>query len=170
MCAATACAGAWLGRLVSREHEVAVRAGVFTFLLLLPLLISPCRGADRFSYHGKVVKIEDLTHDARRDRFQLLPPDEFQELCRVFAQRHDIYVQDYLFDSLRDMASLTRSTGATPFSISWADCGEIFRLGLEIDLAWLPSRCEIFFFLADMPHGQFVTDEAKRILGFRPQG
>src|SRR5438034_3733332 len=36
-------------------------------------------------------------------------------------------------------------------------------------LSWLPSRCEIFFFLADMPHGEFVADKAKRILGFRPK-
>jgi len=92
-----------------------------------------------------------------------------QELCRVFTQHHDIYVQEYLFDSLREMSSLTRGTDATPFSISWADCGEVFRLGLEIELSWLPSRCEIFFFLADMPHGEFVADKAKRILGFRPK-
>ncbi len=92
-----------------------------------------------------------------------------QETCRVFTQHHDIYVQDYLFYSLRDMASLTRGTDATPFSILWADAGEIFRLGLEIDLAKLPSRCEIFFVFADMPHGQFVNEKAKRILGFRPK-
>lgn len=92
-----------------------------------------------------------------------------QELCRVFTQHHDIYVQDYLFDSLREMDSLTQGTDATPFSISWADCGEIFRVGLEIELSSLPTRCEIFFLLADMPHGEFVTDKAKRILGFRPK-
>jgi hypothetical protein len=91
-----------------------------------------------------------------------------QEICRVFTRKHDLYVQDYLFYSLRDMASLKRGTDATPFSISWGDAGEIFRLGLEIDLAKLPSPCEIFFVFADMPHGQFVNEKAKRILGFRP--
>ena len=42
-------------------------------------------------------------------------------------------------------------------------------LGLEIDLAKLPSRCEIFFVFADMPHGKFINEKAKRILGFRPK-
>ena len=167
MWAAAAWVGAWLSRLPSREHEGAVRACVFGFLLFFSLLISPGRGADRFPYHGNVVKIEDPTHDTRQVRFQLLPPDEFQELWRVFTQHHDIYVQDYLFDSLRDVASLTRGTHATPFSISWADCSEGFSLGLEIDLTWLPSLCQIL--LADIPYGQFVTDEANRIPGFRPK-
>ena len=78
----------------------------------------------------------------------------------------DIYVQEYLFDSLREMSSLTRGTDATPFSISWADCGEVFRLGLEIELSWLPSRCEIFFFLADMPQqfdAVFHFDETRAV-------
>jgi len=91
-----------------------------------------------------------------------------QEICRVFTEHHYVSVQEYLFYSFRDVANLTRGTDATPFSISWGDAGEVFRLGLEIDLARLPSRCEIFFVFADMPHGQFVNDKAKQILGFRP--
>jgi hypothetical protein len=90
-----------------------------------------------------------------------------QEVCRVFTQHHDIYVQEYLFFSLRDMATLKPGTDATPFSISWGDAGEVFRLGLDIDLAKLPSRCEIFFVFADMPHGKYANDKAKQILGFR---
>jgi hypothetical protein len=90
-----------------------------------------------------------------------------QEICRVFTQHHDIYVQDYLFYSFRDAATLKRGTDATPFSISWGDAGEAFRLGLEIDFARLPSRCEIFFVFADMPHGKYVNDKARQVLGLR---
>ena len=90
-----------------------------------------------------------------------------QEICRVFAQHHDVYVQEYLFFSLLEMAKLTPGTDATPFSISWGDAGAVFRLGLDIDLAKLPSRCEIFFVFADMPHRKFSNEKAKRILGFR---
>ena len=92
-----------------------------------------------------------------------------QEICRVFTQHHDIYVQEYLFFSLLDMAKLTPGTDATPFSISWGDAGAAFKLGLDIDLAKLPSRCEIFFVFADMPHGKFNNEKAKRILGFKPK-
>ena len=92
-----------------------------------------------------------------------------QEICRVFTRHHDIYVQEYLFFSLLDMAKLTPGTDATPFSISWGDAGAAFKLGLDIDLARLPSRCEIFFVFADMPHGKFNNEKAKRILGFKPK-
>jgi hypothetical protein len=92
-----------------------------------------------------------------------------QEICRVFAQHHNVYVQEYLFFSLVDMGKLAPGTDATPFSISWGDAGEVFGLGLEIDLAKLPSRCEIFFVFADMPHGKFINEKVKRILGFRPK-
>lgn len=90
-----------------------------------------------------------------------------QEICRVFTEHHDIYVQEYLFYSFREIEKITRGTDATPFSISWGDAGEVFRLGLEIDLARLPSRCEIFFVFADMPHGKYSNEKAKRVLGLR---
>ena len=90
-----------------------------------------------------------------------------QEICRVFTQHHDIYVQEYLFFAFRDMATLTPGTDATPFSISWGDAGEAYRLGLDIDLAKLPSRCEVFFIFTDMPHGKYTNEKAKRILGLR---
>ena len=88
-----------------------------------------------------------------------------QEICRVYAEHHDIYVQEYLFYAFRDVAKLPPGTDATPFSISWGDAGEVFRLGLEIDLAKLPSRCEVFFVFADMPHGKYANEKVKRILG-----
>jgi hypothetical protein len=56
-----------------------------------------------------------------------------------------------------------------PFVVSWADAAEVFRLGLEIDLAQLPSRCEVFFVLADSPQKRFLNDKAKQLLGFAPQ-
>ena len=88
-----------------------------------------------------------------------------QEICRVYTEHHDIYVQEYLFYAFRDVAKLPPGTDATPFSISWGDAGQVFRLGLEIDLAKLPSRCEVFFVFADMPHGKYTNEKVKRILG-----
>jgi nucleoside-diphosphate-sugar epimerase len=92
-----------------------------------------------------------------------------QEICRIYTHHHDVYVQEYLFFAFRDMDKLTPGTDATPFSISWGDAAEAFRLGLDIDLAKLPSKCEIFFIFTDMPHGQFVNEKAKQVLGFRPK-
>ena len=90
-----------------------------------------------------------------------------QEICRVYAEHHDIYVQEYLFYSFREVDKLTPGTDATPFSISWGDAGEVFRLGLAIDLAKLPSRCEVFFVFTDMPHGKYTNEKVKRILGLK---
>lgn len=90
-----------------------------------------------------------------------------QEICRVFTHHHDIYVQEYLFYAFREADKLTPGTDATPFSISWGDAGEVFRLGLAIDLAKLPSRCEVFFVFADMPHGKYTNDKVKQVLGLR---
>ena len=92
-----------------------------------------------------------------------------QEVCRVFTERHDIYVQDYLFYNFRYADKLKRGAGGVPFIVSWADSAEVFRLGLEIDLTKLPSRCEIFFILGDNPQGKFTNAKAKRILGFSPR-
>ena len=92
-----------------------------------------------------------------------------QEICRVFSEQYDIYVQTYLFYNFHDPATLTPGTDATPFSASWRNAMEIMPLGLEIDFAKLPSRCEVFNVFTDMPHGKFSNDKAKRILGFQPQ-
>ena len=90
-----------------------------------------------------------------------------QEICRVFTQHHDIYVQEYLFYAFREITEIKPGTDATPFSISWGDAGEVFRLGLDMDFARLPSRNEVFFVFADMPHGKYTNEKAKRILGLR---
>jgi len=98
-----------------------------------------------------------------------------QEICRVFAETHNVYVLDFLFYNFRDLTGAGPSyfpahpgSGPVPFVVSGKDAGEAFRLGLEIDVAKLPSRCEVFFILTDMPHGRFSNEKAKRILGFAP--
>ncbi len=92
-----------------------------------------------------------------------------QEICRAFTLSHDVYVQDYLFYSFREASQLEPGAGGVPFVVTWADAADVFRLGLEIELARLPSRCEAFFILADVPQGRFLNDKAKRILGFVPK-
>jgi nucleoside-diphosphate-sugar epimerase len=100
-----------------------------------------------------------------------------QEVCQVFAEHHDIYVLEYLFYNFRDPQEVTLSNfnylrqGSDPvtFVVSGTDAGEAFRLGIEIDVAKLPSRCEVFLILTDMPHRKFRNDKAKRILGFAPK-
>jgi len=92
-----------------------------------------------------------------------------QEICRVYTQQHDVYVQDYLFYNFRDAGQLRPGAGGVPFIVSWSDAAELFRLGLEIELSKLPSKCEVFFILGDNPQGKFSNEKAKRVLGFSPR-
>ncbi len=92
-----------------------------------------------------------------------------QDICRAFTEQHDVYVQDLLFNRLRDLDQLRPEAGGVPFVVSWRDAAEAFHLSLEIDLRRLPSRFEVFFILGDIPQSKFSNDKAKRILGFQPQ-
>ena len=92
-----------------------------------------------------------------------------QEICRVFSVHHDISVQTYLFYHFVDPAAIQHDKSHSPYVVSWENAAEAFSLGLEIDLVALPSRCELFYVFADMPHGKFSNEKAKRILGFQPR-
>lgn len=92
-----------------------------------------------------------------------------QEICKAFTENYDIYVMTYLFLSFRNHDDEGEGTDLNSFSVTWRDAAEAFRLGLEIDLDKLPSRCEIFNIFADLPHQRFSNEKAKRILGFAPQ-
>ncbi len=91
------------------------------------------------------------------------------EISRIYAQHHDVYVQNYLFYNFCSRQELKPGRGGVPFMVSWSDAADVFRLGLEIDLARLPSKCETFFILGDCPQGKFIGEKATRILGFRPK-
>ena len=92
-----------------------------------------------------------------------------QEICRVFTLHHDISVQSYLFYHFVDPEAIRPGKQYAPYAVSWENAAEAFALGLEIDLDALPSRCEVFYVFADMPHGKFSNEKAKRILGFQPR-
>ncbi len=103
-----------------------------------------------------------------------------QEICRVYAERHDIYVMTLLYYNMKFPGTLAgpelRQGGKvelhddmTPYSLSWPDCGEAIRCAVEVEFAKLPSRCETFFTFSDIPHDKFRNDKIQRILGFRPR-
>ena len=92
-----------------------------------------------------------------------------QEICRVFTENHDVYVITLLFYNFRYPDDHSADgQDFTPFTVTWGDAGEAFRPALGIDLESLASRCEIFNIFADIPHGKFSNEKAKRVLGWRP--
>lgn len=92
-----------------------------------------------------------------------------QRLCKIFSENHEISIQTYLFVTFKDHDDASEGTDLNPFTVSWRECGEVFRLGLRVDLESFPSKCESFYILPDLPHGQFSNVKTKRILGFRPR-
>ena len=94
-----------------------------------------------------------------------------QEICRLFAANHPIHVLCMLFLNFRPHQAPADMAGGdlNPFTVSWRDAGKAIRLALEVDLATLPSRNEVFFVTADLPHGKYSNAKAKRLLGFEPQ-
>ncbi len=92
-----------------------------------------------------------------------------QEICRVFTEVHEISVVTLLFYNFREADDHSADgQDFTPYSVSWQDAANAFSAALETDPATLPSRCEVFLILADLPHGKFSNEKAKRLLGWQP--
>jgi nucleoside-diphosphate-sugar epimerase len=101
-----------------------------------------------------------------------------QEICRVFTDSHDIHVMDLLFYMLLDAETHDVESGSpianigndlTPYTISWRDAAGVIRCALDVELENLPSRSEVFFVFADLPHQKFSNEKAKRVLGWEPR-
>ena len=92
-----------------------------------------------------------------------------QEICRVFTENHDLYVLTLLFYNFH-YGDEEQGFGRdfTPYNLTWRDAGQAFAPALTVPLESLPSRCEPFFIFADLPHGKFTNEKAKRILGWSP--
>ena len=92
------------------------------------------------------------------------------EICRAFTENHDLYVMTFLYTTFTDHDDhAADGQDIFPFAVTWRDAAEAFRHALSVDLKQLPSRCEVFNILADLPHQRFSNERAKRVLGWRPQ-
>ena len=90
-----------------------------------------------------------------------------QEICKLFTENHEnLYIQTYLFFGFVDHDDSREGDDLTPFTLSWRDTAELFRLGLEIKLTDLPSRFEVFYISANLPHEKFKFSKAREVLGF----
>ena len=99
-----------------------------------------------------------------------------QEICRVFSERHGIYILTLLYYNMKHTWNLggpepepAYHDDMVPFSLAWPDCGTAIRAAVEVPLSRLPSRCETFFTFSDIPHGKFRNDKIRRILGWEPR-
>ncbi len=96
------------------------------------------------------------------------------EISRLFAEQFPIHVLCLLFLNFRttdpdDPRYGGRRHGLIPFSVTFPDAARVIRCALEADLTRLPTRHETFFVTADLPHGKYSSDKARRMLDWRAQ-
>lgn len=89
-----------------------------------------------------------------------------QEICRVFAENHDLHVLMLLFYIFRADGDKIFNH---PHLISWKDSAQAVRCAIEVDLETMPSRCEVFSILCEQPHRRFSNKKAKHLLGWEPK-
>lgn len=91
-----------------------------------------------------------------------------QEICRIFAEEHDLEVPALLFSSFVNPATpAPQPLGAFPFSVSWEDSAEAMRGALRAPS--FPRPFEAFFILGDLPHGRYSNEKARRLLNWQPR-
>lgn len=91
------------------------------------------------------------------------------EICRIFAEEHDIQVICFLYCGFRNPPDKDAKPKdeVGPFIVSWEDTGQAFKLALEVER--LPRNFEVFNIVADLPHRKHINTRAKSLLGFQPK-
>jgi uronate dehydrogenase len=91
-----------------------------------------------------------------------------QEICRVFAEHHQIACPALLYCGFVDPATAARRERIPhPFTISWQDSGRSIAAALRVTRIAQPF--EVIHVLADSPHDRYRNDAARRVLGWEPQ-
>lgn len=91
-----------------------------------------------------------------------------QEICRIFAEEHDLEVPALLFCHFINPSSPPdEPLGLFPFSVSWSDAADAMRLALRAPS--FPHPFEVVHILADLPHGKYSNEKAKRLLNWQPR-
>jgi nucleoside-diphosphate-sugar epimerase len=90
------------------------------------------------------------------------------EICRIFAEEHDLEVPTLLFSSFVDPSGpAPEPLGAFAFSISWEDAAQAMRQALRAPS--FPRPLEVMHIVADLPHGKYRNDKAKELLKWQPR-
>ena len=91
-----------------------------------------------------------------------------QEICRIFAEEHDLEVPTLLFSSFVNPSNpAPEPMGAFAFSISWEDSAQAMRQALRAPS--FPRPFEVMHIVADLPHGKYDNGKAKQLLKWQPR-
>ena len=88
-----------------------------------------------------------------------------QEICRVFAVNHGLSVPTLTFCAFRNPDVPSRYIH--PLSVSWQDAARALRCAVAAPE--MPAPYEYMHIGAELPHGVYPMDKAKRLLGWTPE-
>ncbi|MAG35389.1 MAG: hypothetical protein CL878_03965 [Dehalococcoidia bacterium] len=90
------------------------------------------------------------------------------EAIRVFAEAYRLEVPTLYFTGfVHSVKPRRRPDRVGAFTVLWEDAGVAIRRALEVPS--LPRPFEVFFISADLPHGKYSNEKAKRLLGWQPR-
>ncbi len=89
-----------------------------------------------------------------------------QEIVRIFAHAHGLTVPALTFCMFVN-PDVPSQDPIHPLTVSWQDAGQAVRCALETPS--LPSPFEYFHIGADLPHGVYSIEKAKRLLHWQPR-
>jgi nucleoside-diphosphate-sugar epimerase len=89
-----------------------------------------------------------------------------QEMVKIYARQHGLSVPALTFCEFVNPA-VSSVRPIHPLSISWTDAAHAVRAALEVET--LPRPFEYFHIGTDLPHDVYVTEKAKRLLGWQPR-
>ncbi len=121
---------------------------------------------DRTGYDWDHDIVDDVPPRPGREWVYMMSKYFGQEICRIFAEHYGLVVPALTFCQFVD-PSTPYGPRIHPLTISWGDAARAIRCALEVPT--LPSAFEYFHIGADLPHGVFRNDKARRLLGWQPR-
>lgn len=121
---------------------------------------------DRTGYDWDHDIVDDVPPRPGKEWVYLMSKYFGQEICRIFAEHYGLVVPTLTFCQFVEPTTLY-GPRIHPLTISWGDAARAIRCALEV--AELPASFEYFHIGADLPHGVFRNDKAKRLLGWQPR-
>ncbi|MCS7054659.1 MAG: NAD-dependent epimerase/dehydratase family protein [Thermoflexales bacterium] len=121
---------------------------------------------DRTGYDWDHDIVDDVPPRPGKEWVYMMSKYFGQEICRIFAEHYGMVVPALTFCQFVEPTTLY-GPRIHPLTISWSDAARAIRCALEV--AELPAPFEYFHIGADLPHGVFRNDKAKRLLGWQPR-
>jgi len=132
-------------------------------------------GVKKVVHTGPQLVIRGYCHDFDVDDVPPMPGTAYynitkylsNEVCRIYARAYGIQTICFLFAGLgaKPKEPVIRQDFSY-FTIVWEDLQQACRLALEIEA--VPDNFQIFNMHSYLGHGKFLTEKARRILGYVP--